>query len=294
MTPSAVVLLLATLTATPQNGQTSARTDCADALTRGINATSGEICLADDELKRANAAPRESTERARAMRAALDHYQRAHAMAAASEDKTRALEGLAALYDTAYLNEPGLLEAVLLDLVNLAPEDLRRLFRLATAQEAHRNLDSAEVTLQAARRRQPDSPDPYKALTEFYARRTAEITAARSGQSAANRQASDPNPSNAPAAVRVGGGIKPPERLQFVAARMPPEAVASGVQGVVILEMLINEEGLVSNVKVLRSIPLLDQAAIEAARQWRFVPTLLNGSPVPVMMTATVNFTLPR
>jgi len=45
-------------------------------------------------------------------------------------------------------------------------------------------------------------------------------------------------------------------------------------------------------VRVLRSIPLLDQAAVEAVRQWVFTPTLLNGMPVPVVMTVTVNFTL--
>jgi len=45
-------------------------------------------------------------------------------------------------------------------------------------------------------------------------------------------------------------------------------------------------------VRVLRSIPLLDAAAIEAVRQWQYTPTLLNGVPVPVIMTVTVNFTL--
>jgi TonB family protein len=290
MSPSAV-FLLATLAAMPQNGPTPARNNCADALTRGINATGGEICLADDELKRANTLSQGSTERTRAIRAALEHYQRAHALATAAEDKTRALEGLAALYDTAYLNEPGPLEAVLRDLVNLAPEDLRRLFRLATVQEAHDNFDSAEITLQAARRRQPDSAEPYKALMQFFARRATAIAAAKGTQNAANSESASPGPSERQGAVRVGGGVKPPERLQFVPARMPPEAVAAGVQGVVILEVAISEEGLVSDVKVLRSIPLLDQAAIDSARQWRFAPTLLNGRPVPVMMTATVNFT---
>jgi periplasmic protein TonB len=46
------------------------------------------------------------------------------------------------------------------------------------------------------------------------------------------------------------------------------------------------------NARLLRSIPLLDQAALEAVRQWEFTPTLLNGVPVPVIMTVTVNFTL--
>jgi protein TonB len=45
------------------------------------------------------------------------------------------------------------------------------------------------------------------------------------------------------------------------------------------------------DVKLLRSIPLLDHAAIDAVRQWRFTPTLLNGRPVPVIMTVTVHST---
>jgi len=44
---------------------------------------------------------------------------------------------------------------------------------------------------------------------------------------------------------------------------------------------------------VLRSIPLLDQAAIDAVKQWEYEPTLLNGVPVPVVITVTVQFTLP-
>jgi protein TonB len=48
----------------------------------------------------------------------------------------------------------------------------------------------------------------------------------------------------------------------------------------------------VESVRVLRSIPLLDQAAVDAVRQWRYTPTLLNGQAVAVVMTVTVNFTL--
>ena len=49
-----------------------------------------------------------------------------------------------------------------------------------------------------------------------------------------------------------------------------------------------------SDARVLRSIPGLDEAALEAVRQWQFTPTLLNGAPVPVVMTVTINFTLPK
>ena len=60
----------------------------------------------------------------------------------------------------------------------------------------------------------------------------------------------------------------------------------------VILEAVIGEDGRVRNVRVLRSIQLLDGAAVDAVRQWVFTPTLLNGQPVPVVMTVTVAFEL--
>jgi protein TonB len=62
----------------------------------------------------------------------------------------------------------------------------------------------------------------------------------------------------------------------------------------VILEALISEDGTVRDVRVLRPEPVFEQAAIAAVRQWRFSPTLLNGEPVPVVMTVTVGFTLNR
>ena len=64
------------------------------------------------------------------------------------------------------------------------------------------------------------------------------------------------------------------------------------VSGVVIIEATIGTDGRVKDAKVLRSIPLLDQAALDAVKQWQYSPTLLNGVPVSVIMTVTVNFTL--
>ena len=56
--------------------------------------------------------------------------------------------------------------------------------------------------------------------------------------------------------------------------------------------MIIDSAGRVGDVKVLRSIPQLDAAAVDAVRQWEFEPTYLNGMAVPVIMTVTVNFTV--
>src|SRR3990170_2920500 len=90
----------------------------------------------------------------------------------------------------------------------------------------------------------------------------------------------------------VGGDVKPPTKVKHVKPQYPPIAQSARVQGVVIIEATIGPSGLVQDAKVLRSIPLLDQAALEAVKQWEFTPTLLNGVPVPVIMTVTVNFTL--
>ena len=72
----------------------------------------------------------------------------------------------------------------------------------------------------------------------------------------------------------------------------PSIAQSARVQGVVIIEATIGPNGSVTDAKVLRSIPLLDAAALDAVRQWQFTPTTLNGQAVPVIMTVTVNFTL--
>jgi periplasmic protein TonB len=95
-----------------------------------------------------------------------------------------------------------------------------------------------------------------------------------------------------PQAVRVGGQIKEPKKLKNVNPSYPDIAKQARVQGVVILECTISPQGKVTDVKVLRGIPLLDAAAIEAVKQWVYSPTLLNGVPVPVIMTVTVNFRL--
>jgi protein TonB len=82
-----------------------------------------------------------------------------------------------------------------------------------------------------------------------------------------------------------GGGIKPPAKIVDVKPIYPAVAEQARVQGVVICEVLIGPDGKVADVRILRSIPLLDQAAVDAVRQWAFTPTLPNGSAVPVIMT---------
>ena len=92
--------------------------------------------------------------------------------------------------------------------------------------------------------------------------------------------------------IRVGGNVKAPIKTRDVKPVYPPEAQANRIVGVVIIEALLNPDGSVATGRILRSIPALDDAALEAVRQWKYTPTLLNGEPVPVIMTVTVNFTL--
>jgi len=72
----------------------------------------------------------------------------------------------------------------------------------------------------------------------------------------------------------------------------PEMAQKAHIQGLVILEADVDEYGSVTNVKVLRSVKFLDEAAVDAVSQWRYSPLLLNGQPMPFVLTVTVSFTV--
>ncbi len=92
--------------------------------------------------------------------------------------------------------------------------------------------------------------------------------------------------------VRIGNGVPPPAKIHDVPPVYPPAAREAGVQGLVVLEATIDPTGEVGNIEVLRSVPELEEAAIAAVEQWRYEPTLVDGAPVSVLMTVTVNFLL--
>jgi protein TonB len=101
-----------------------------------------------------------------------------------------------------------------------------------------------------------------------------------------------PDPPPPPKIVRVGQGVREPVRIAGSPPQYPAIAREAHIQGTVILEAVISERGTMERVRVLKSEPLLDAAAITAVRGWRYTPTLLNGVPVSVLMTITINFTL--
>ena len=90
--------------------------------------------------------------------------------------------------------------------------------------------------------------------------------------------------------VRVGGRVRPPVKLVDVPPVRPEMAARANARGIVIVEVTIDVDGTVKDARVLRSIPMLDAAALEAVRQWRYEATMLDGKPVPVIMTVSVTF----
>ena len=95
-----------------------------------------------------------------------------------------------------------------------------------------------------------------------------------------------------PAPVRIGGQIMAPALLSRVDPVYPAIAQAAQLEGIVILEATVGETGGVESVKVLRSVGLLDAAAVEAVKQWRYSPLRLNDRPTSFVLTVTVQFHL--
>jgi len=92
--------------------------------------------------------------------------------------------------------------------------------------------------------------------------------------------------------VRVGGRVKEPKLISRVEPRYPPLALQTHMQGVVIVDAIIDEHGDVTEVKAISGPPLLIQSALEAVRHWKYQPTYLNDEPVPVQLNVTVTFKL--
>jgi protein TonB len=110
------------------------------------------------------------------------------------------------------------------------------------------------------------------------------------GSAGVGSEGSEPAGDGAPR--RVGGDIREPRKLRHVVPAYPEVARLARVRGTVTLECIVTPEGRVAEVRVVSGNPLLDPAAVRAVEQWQFTPTLLNGVPVPVILTVTVKFDL--
>lgn len=100
------------------------------------------------------------------------------------------------------------------------------------------------------------------------------------------------DPPQGPATVRIAQLPEPPRKVVDVRPVYPDLARTARVEGTVILEAVLDTSGRVTQLRVVRSVPLLDQAALDAVRQWRYSPSLYGGRPVSVLMTVTILFKL--
>ncbi len=113
-------------------------------------------------------------------------------------------------------------------------------------------------------------------------------------QIAVNKQEHLPPP-GAPLAqepIRVGGQVQSARLTYQTRPVYPSLARQARIQGTVRIEAIISRNGTVENLEVLSGHPLLNHAALDAVRQWRYQPTLLNGVAVEVITTIDINFTM--
>jgi protein TonB len=95
-----------------------------------------------------------------------------------------------------------------------------------------------------------------------------------------------------PQRVRVSQGVSTGMLIRKVPPTYPPLARQARIQGSVVLQAQISKNGDIENLQLVSGHPMLAPAAIEAVKQWKYKPYLLNGEPVEVETTVQVNFTL--
>ncbi|MEZ5319093.1 MAG: energy transducer TonB [Vicinamibacterales bacterium] len=95
-----------------------------------------------------------------------------------------------------------------------------------------------------------------------------------------------------PPVVRIGGQLKAPDLVRRVAPVYPTVARLARVHGDVVVDAKVGTDGHVESVRVIKSVPLLDDAAVAAVRQWQYSPLRLNGTPVSFELAVTVSFSV--
>ena len=249
-------------------------------------------CRGDAEAKAAQDAPKDSGEQRLHWQRAADQYRSGVNATTDSDVKVKFLTRLADLYDRQQLNDVDQLEVTLRELIPYSGGDLRPTFRLARLREDRGFIDDAEYILLEARRARSDDVEPYRMLAQFYARRATSMQQLVVDKEKVTKASAEPGKPDAEGYYHVGGDIPGPRR--FGNATYPRDATAAGIAGAVQLEISLNEQGIITDARVVRSVPMLDEAAVKAVREWRYDPVVVNGKAVPARMVVTVNFSLNR
>jgi TonB family protein len=268
--------------------------DCRQVLANAAVPGRSSLCQALDASRAGNAATDPEQKRQQLTRAA-DLLSRATNQLRDPDLRIAALDALAQIFDATHLNEPTRVEQALRELVPLLPNDSSALRRIAKLQEDEGNVDSAEQTLLSARQQMPDDAAVYTELSAFYGRRAAAIVKTRPKPEHAPETQPGPGQPDAEGYYRAGESVAPPEPLdKSVAAQYPLDAQNAGIEGDVFVELKIDERGVVTDARIVKSIPALDQEALTIARRWRFAPTLVDGRPVPLKQILGVRFRTDR
>ena len=128
-----------------------------------------------------------------------------------------------------------------------------------------------------------------KAAADAVAGKERAETAARAAAVRA-KAAAETRAKLATTAVRVGGPVRNPVKTKDVAPVYPAVAKSARVGGTVQVELTIDPEGKVADARVLKSVPLLDQASLDAVKQWEYTPTRVKGVAVPVIVNVAINY----
>ena len=132
-----------------------------------------------------------------------------------------------------------------------------------------------------------DAPIAFDVVIGFTSQGDGEVIAQNPRRDLQPASVTDPRPRD-----QYLGGNPAPRKVKHVNPVYPAAAREKKITGMVILEARIEADGRILEARVLRSIPELDDAALEAVKQWEFTPTVVNGVPTPVTMTMTIQFSL--
>lgn len=143
---------------------------------------------------------------------------------------------------------------------------------------------------------EPERSGPQIALARFYYQARRQANAEQAITVAIERVRAElakqtATRATAPALPRVGIDVPEPGKTRDAAPKYPEAALKAGVLGIVVVDAVIDKQGRVRNPKVVRSVPRLDKVAVDAVRQWQFVPTVRDGRVIDVSVLFSVNYT---